>query len=164
MVQQNRNYNRSRQQKYAVEGNTVRKFSAVPAREREIQRQHMEHAVRRNREKSRFMNAGYTLFLIGVSILASLLCYKYITLQSDMINSTKNITKLETKLADLKLQNDEEYNRINSSIDLEQIKKIAIEELGMVYANKEQVILYEDHEIDYVRQYADIPKINSKEK
>lgn len=164
MVQPKQKNSRSRQQRYAVEGNTVRKLSAVPARKREIQRQHMEHAVRRNREKSRFMNAGYTLFLIGVSVLASLLCYKYITLQSDMINSTKNITKLETRLADLKLQNDEEYNRINSSIDLEKIKKIAIEELGMVYANKEQVILYEDHEIDYVRQYADIPKLDKKKK
>ncbi len=47
--------------------------------------------------------------------------------------------------------------RINASIDLDHIYKVATEELGMVYANPEQVLLYDKTESEYVRQYEDIP-------
>ena len=39
-----------------------------------------------------------------------------------------------------------------------QIYKIATEELGMVYANKDQVRMYNKTESEYVRQYEDIPE------
>ena len=48
--------------------------------------------------------------------------------------------------------------RINTSIDLDNIYKIATEELGMVYANKGQVRMYNKTESEYVRQYEDIPE------
>ena len=48
--------------------------------------------------------------------------------------------------------------RINTSIDLDNIYKIATEELGMVYANKDQVRMYNKTESEYVRQYEDIPE------
>ena len=52
----------------------------------------------------------------------------------------------------LKVANDEEYNRILSSINLEEIKRIAIMELGMVYAQEGQIIEYENESGDYMRQ------------
>ena len=58
---------------------------------------------------------------------------------------------------DLKLANDEEYTKIMSSVDLEEIKRIAIEELGMKYAKDGQVITYSGEGNDYVRQYKEIP-------
>lgn len=42
-------------------------------------------------------------------------------------------------------------------VDLEEIRRIATEELGMTYAAKDQVVLYESEESDYVRQYEEIP-------
>ena len=44
-----------------------------------------------------------------------------------------------------------------SSVDLEEIKRIAISELGMKYAKEGQVITYSGEGSDYVRQYDDIP-------
>ena len=41
---------------------------------------------------------------------------------------------------------------------LDNIYKIATEELGMVYANKDQVRMYNKTESEYVRQYEDIPE------
>ena len=38
------------------------------------------------------------------------------------------------------------------------VYKVATEELGMVYANKDQVRLYNKTESEYVRQYEDIPE------
>ena len=46
---------------------------------------------------------------------------------------------------------------IMSSIDLEEIKRIAVSELGMKYAKEGQVIQYTGEGNDYVRQYSDIP-------
>ena len=47
---------------------------------------------------------------------------------------------------------------INTSIDLNEIYEIATKELGMVYAKKDQVLLYDKTESEYVRQYEDIPE------
>lgn len=73
----------------------------------------------------------------------------------------KNIATLEAQLSELKAENDDEYNRVTSSVDLEEIREIAINELGMVYAGADQVILYDGQGSDYVRQYGEIPKADN---
>ena len=65
---------------------------------------------------------------------------------------------LETELEDLKKENDDNYTRIMTSVDLDYIRDVAINELGMVYANEDQVILYDGGTKDYVRQSQDVPK------
>lgn len=82
----------------------------------------------------------------------------YIGLQSDITNSIKNISRLESQLNALKLDNDEEYSRITSSVDLEEVKRIAIQELGMKYAEEGQIVIVEGGGSDYMRQMADIPQ------
>ena len=82
----------------------------------------------------------------------------YIGLQSDITNSIKNISRLESRLNTLKLDNDEEYSRITSNIDLEEVKRIAIQELGMKYAEEGQIVTVTGGGSDYMRQVADIPQ------
>lgn len=41
--------------------------------------------------------------------------------------------------------------------DLDYVYRVAVEELGMVYPNNNQIITFEKVEESYVRQYADIP-------
>ena len=41
---------------------------------------------------------------------------------------------LETELEDLRKENDDNYTRIMTSVDLDYIRDVAINELGMVYA------------------------------
>ena len=48
-------------------------------------------------------------------------------------------------------------------VDLESIRKTAMEELGMVYASEDQVVLYDSKSTDYVRQYQDVPKNSEDE-
>ena len=103
------------------------------------------------------MNPGYVLFLAFAMLISGIILISYIRLQSDITNSVTHIAALESQLNDLKLSNDEEYSRVESSVNLEQIKKIAIEELGMTYAASGQVVEYSSEGSDYVRQVADIP-------
>ena len=104
------------------------------------------------------MNLGYVLFLSCAVIAAGLILTIYIGLQSDITNSIKNISRLESQLNALKLDNDEEYSRITSSVDLEEVKRIAIQELGMKYAEEGQIVIVEGGGSDYMRQMADIPQ------
>ena len=46
----------------------------------------------------------------------------------------------------------DDASRITSNINLEEIKRIAIGELGMTYATEGQVIPYESNSNDYMRQ------------
>ena len=55
----------------------------------------------------------------------------------------------------MKKNNDADLAAINNSIDYEEIRRIAIEELGMHYASDGQIVSYtEDYTNDYVRVYS----------
>lgn len=125
------------------EGYDVRK---VPKKKR------LSNTTRKNREKAFHMNPGYVLFLSVALAFAVITLCSYIDLQSDITNQVDAISEMESRYNNLKLTNDEEYNRINSSLDLEQIKAVAIGELGMTYAREGQIVNVEDAETDYVRQ------------
>ena len=56
---------------------------------------------------------------------------------------------------DIEDPNAEHYEKVDG---LDHVYKVATEELGMVYANKDQVLMYNRTESEYVRQYEDIPK------
>ena len=140
-----------------IQGSTVRKLDVT----REIEqspKKKLSNTARKNREKAEHMSAGYVLFLSLALVATGCILVGYIKLQSDITNSIKNIARLETQLNDLRLANDEEYNRITSRVDLEEVRRIAIQELGMQYAKEGQIVTFESENNDYVKQIAAIPE------
>jgi len=120
-----------------------------------IHRQAPSVHSRRKQHMNLFGLVILTCALIATGVILSL----YIYLQSEITNSVKNISKLESQLNTLKQDNDEAYNRANSNVDLEEIKRIAIQEYGMTYADEGQIVTYSGGEgNDYVRQVAPIPQ------
>ncbi len=140
-----------------VQGNTARKLQAVPSQYERTTIKKDNRAVQKNRDKALHMNVGYVLFLVAAMMMAGLMLTWYLTLQSDITNSIKNVARLESELNSLKLDNDERYSRINSDINLEEVRRVAIQELGMQYAREGQIITYNGEDNDYVRQTGDIP-------
>lgn len=140
-----------------VQGNTARKLQAVPSQYERTTIKKDNRAVQKNRDKALHMNVGYVLFLVAAMMMADLMLTWYLTLQSDITNSIKNVARLESELNSLKLDNDERYSRINSDINLEEVRRVAIQELGMQYAREGQIITYNGEDNDYVRQTGDIP-------
>lgn len=104
------------------------------------------------------MSAGYVLFLLTALVATGIILVYYIGLQSDITNSVKHISVLERQLNELKVANEEDYSRISSSVDLEEIRRIAIQELGMQYAQEGQIISFASENSDYVKQMAEIPQ------
>lgn len=153
----NRNRAANSRNRYYVQGNVVRKLDVTREIERQPQKK-ISNTTRKNREKAKNMSAGYVLFLCAALVATGLILINYIGLQSDITNSVQHISVLESQLNELKLANDEEYSRITSSVDLEEIKQIAIQELGMQYAEEGQVVTFTSENSDYVKQMADIPQ------
>jgi cell division protein FtsL len=136
-----------------IYGNTARDIDVVRRMGEEPRK--LSNEARKNREKAHHMSFGYVVFLLAALLVSAMILIHYIQLQSEFTNSTKEIALLESKLNDLKLSNDEEYNRISSNIDLEEIRRIAIGELGMTYAQEGQIITYSNVGADYMRKVAD---------
>lgn len=141
-----------------VDGNTVRKLQPVPGRIPQGRPRKLSNTARKNRDRAAYMNMGYVMFLAAAIIAMGFICIQYLNLQADITAHQTNISKMESTLNDLKLANDEEYARILGAVDLEEIKRVAMDELGMKYASESQIITFSGDGSDYVRQYKDIPK------
>ena len=142
-----------------VYGNGVPKPEQEPER-RQVRRpkKRVSRQVQRNRKKALRMSPGYVVFLSAAAILALIICVNYVKLQSRMTGYSKNISALQGQLANMKEENNTKYNAIMDSVNLEEIRERAQENLGMVYATSEQVIEYQRPSADYVKQYENIPE------
>lgn len=158
-------YKRTPYQKTAyVNGTAVRHAEAGEELERHLN-QGSGRVSRRELEKQkqemkrlRYRNVAYVLFLTVAFAVTGVMLIGYIRMESSITQSVKQVAALQSQLNNLKTENDEMKNRIDSSINLEEIRRIAITELGMTYAGQGQIVEIPDDGSDYVRQYADIKK------
>ncbi|MDO4293016.1 MAG: cell division protein FtsL [Eubacteriales bacterium] len=143
-----------------VTGTAVRQLQPERELERRLEQpgRRLSHEARKNREKAKYMNFAYVLFLTAALAVTGFVLIGYIRMESAITQSVKKVASLESKLNNIRTQNDETLGRIESSIDLEEIRRIAITELGMTYAGEGQIVEIPDEGSDYVRQYADIDK------
>jgi len=145
-------------EKRYVYGNTARKINN-PQRRDDIPL-HVQKRAQAKRRAHR-MSFGYLLFLTLAVVATGVILTWYITLQAQIKNSVKTVSTLEAKLNTMRQDNDEAYNKAVSSLDLEEIKRIAIGEYGMTYATEGQIVEYSNEGgNDYVRQVAPIPDGN----
>lgn len=157
-------YNRAnvdRHSTYVEEGNTVRRLNEREAIRRERREynydRHVVKAVpgstRKGIRKTTTINAGYVLFLTFAMCVTGYFCMNYLTMTSEITNDLSKIASLEAEYNSIKAENDDYDNRINGAVDLENIKKRAMNDLGMQYAEDDQIVTYKSDDTDYVRQY-----------
>ncbi len=113
--------------------------------------------VRRNRKLALHMNSTYVIFLAVAAVMALVVCVNYVELQSRITNRSKHITAMQEELANLKEENNAKYNAVMDSVNLDEIRDRAQNQLGMVYATPEQIVEYDNPATDYVRQFEEIP-------
>lgn len=160
--------NETRRNEYYIEGNAVRRMEAAPdyrrereeriRREREMEQKRGQRAARRNQEKALRTSKSYVAFLTMAVMIFGTFTGLYIRIQSDVTARMKTISSLESQIADIKADNDEAYKRINTAINLDSIRNIAMTELGMSYAKESQIIYYSVGDDDYMNQYSEIPE------
>lgn len=152
--------------KVYVYGNTVRQMNAAPAKRsaqtRQMQRGRTQSkkrnaSARRNRIRARQMTLPYVAFLSVVALFALAVCVNYVQLKSSNTAYQSELVTKENSIIEARMRNDATYQKVMASIDLEYVREVAIQQLGMVYAEEGQIIPYSSQESDYIRQYSDIP-------
>lgn len=147
-----------------IYGNTVRQAEALPKRReweaqpRPEKRKKVSRQVQRNRRYALRMNPAYVAFLTIAAILALAACVWYLQVRAELTSRSENITSLQQQLADAREENTTRYNAVIDSVNLEDVRNKAINEMGMVYADQSQIITYQNPVNDYVKQYQNIPK------
>lgn len=114
--------------------------------------------VQKNRKQALHMNSAYVIFLTVAAVMAVIVCVNYVKLQSRITDRSKNITAMQKELANLKEENNAKYNAVMDSVNLDEIRDRAQNQLGMVYASPEQIVEYDNPATDYVKQYEEIPE------
>ena len=153
-------------QTYYVNGSTVRRLNEEPVRRERIERRNTEdqqkkrrkNAAKRNRARALHMSKGYVTFLtlcVGIIAVAAV---AMIQMQSQVTQRMEHIAALESQITDLKADNDARYKEIVTSVDLDDIKAVAINELGMQYASEDQIVYYSVENNNFMDQYSDIPE------
>ncbi len=148
---------------YYTEGNTVRQVAQpLPdrhTREREIREEREKRRRQERRKMQRMMRKKriYSMYVAMVAAAVVGLFVGYINLTNSITTHMDNISALEQNISDLKASNSATESRIASQTNLGEIKTAAINEMGMVYANADQIVYYDMESSDYMNQYHNIP-------
>ncbi|HHT58029.1 cell division protein FtsL [Herbinix luporum] len=174
MARNNKSYRYQTRTNY-TDGNTARKrefnvdyamgnYNAVPDRQtrpipepqRRVETRPQKQVRRQPRELSGISKTS--LFILILAIGATLyFCIEFLMLQNQVSKMERDIISMERNLTAMKNENDAAYEQIEKVYDLDYVYNIAVNELGMVYPNNNEIITFKKADENYVRQYADIP-------
>lgn len=153
-----------------IDGNTVRKLEVAEEEyelpreeEKDRRRRHQEQRERQGRSlraRAHRMNMMYVIALATIVGIAAFVSVKYLQAQAQVTTMQKEISDLESQIAEMKEEYKTSKDELTNDIDLDYIYKYATEKLGMKHPSKKQVINYKSTESDSVTQYGDIPSSN----
>ena len=162
VTSQGRQYQRRQQTTYQnsqyVYGNAVRQPQRAPQRTQAPKRVERPQArpITTTRKNSQ-LSIPFVAFIICAVVFCGLILGNQVSVKSELTATNEEITRLESQLNNIRLENDEDYSRIKNGIDLDEIRMKAIGKLGMTYATEGQIVYYSELDDDYVRQVSDIP-------
>lgn len=153
---------------YYINGNAVRELDkAAPVRRpqkstRELEeirrKKNRRKSARRNQERALSMNRAFVAFLTACVAASAFVSVSLIQIRSNVTQQMKEVAALESRINDMKADNDARYKQITTSVDLNAIKDAAINRLGMKYASQDQIVYYSVDKNNYMDQYSDIPE------
>ena len=143
-----------------IAGNTVYVGDILPDAET-LRREREEERIRRKknlaRKNARALRRSRRMAFRVVLAAAAFCAFfvGYVNLQTSIRAHMKNIATLKTEISDMKASNSAAESRINTAVDINEIKNTALTEYGMVYANEGQIVYYDICEEDYMSKYQD---------
>ena len=108
--------------------------------------------------KSLAFDFKYTMFLVLAMAVMIFSCANMLMMENRIDSKKNNISNLQSEIRDMKEDNEAFENSLSDSYTLEEIYNIAVNELGMVYSEKGQIVYYDTANEDYVNQYQDVPR------
>ena len=151
-----RNYNSNYQYGSAARNIEIARPLEKEYPSRVVREDRREERRRKEAARNNSINLAYTVFLIACLTAIFAICFQYLNLQSSVKVNSEAVMKMQDELNNLKAENNLYEAEINAGIDYQAIFDIAVNELGMEYPAKKQVINYESEESEYVKQYKNI--------
>ena len=94
----------------------------------------------------------------AVTLVISSVFGFYLYLQNDINKNMKEVAAVENRITEKKSDIASRRNAMASGMNLNNVRDIAANQLGMVYAGSDQIVYYSVDDTDYMTQYEDIPK------
>ena len=137
---------------YYINGNAVRELEKIR------RKKNRRKSARRNQERALSMNRAFVAFLTACVAASAFVSVSLIQIRSNVTQQMNEVAALESRINDMKADNDARYKQITTSVDLNAIKDAAINRLGMKYASQDQIVYYSIDKNNYMDQYNDIPE------
>ena len=125
----------------------------IERRKKQEEKKKLERLVVKNREREARMNVRTILFYTLMLSAVAVVCFFYLHLQSVVTARADKITTLKTQLSSMINENDITQSKLESEINLFDVKKQASSELGMTQAAKDQIVYYSVQNKDYSLSY-----------
>ncbi|PKM95680.1 MAG: hypothetical protein CVU84_02430 [Firmicutes bacterium HGW-Firmicutes-1] len=101
-------------------------------------------------------NPIYTMVLISVIVTTLVVTVILLKTQFSVSDNAERIILLQQELVEIKKTNDQIESDIHKSVNMDEIYRMATEELGMVQAGKNDIKYIQSEDISYTVQYADV--------
>ena len=134
-----------------------RERRAKEEEERLLAEAEAESLARAERSLARNLDAFSLVILVAAIAVTIYTMMSFLTVNSDVTSMSKQVAALEKEIIDIENINEAALAKANASVDLDEVYRIATEELGMVHASRNRVITYESTNSDFVRQYSGVP-------
>lgn len=147
---------RRERQEY-MQGSSARELAHTSGgAKKRVQTQAPVRTVQKSVKQSHYA-LGHVVTILMIAGILGTIVGGYISLHSDIIHYRNQCTSLQKEYETLKTSNDLYKDRIINGVDMAEIERIAVCELGMTLAQEGQIVRYSGEIEDYVKQYADIP-------
>lgn len=148
-----------------MQGNVVRQQELeVPdqsrpneRRRRQLEQQREKQLIREARKQQREFSYLYLTGFVGMCAAVFVLLGMFVYGEASLYQHSRSIQNKQSYYEVLLENNDATEARLNASVDLDEIFRIATERLGMSYPAVGQIIDYQKEDNEYVRKYEEIP-------
>lgn len=127
----------------------------------------IEKPLRREQKRQRRISqktANLTAFRLPQVIVSGLLAVVCLQFSIQYIRDITEVNSLVTQIESIQseVESKNENNRLlkselNAAIDLDEVYRVATEEIGMIYPDEGSIISYTSVESEYVRQFDSVP-------
>ena len=136
---------------------TQREYDGEAERRRRAERDRKRqlNEIRRDEE---VMHKTFTAYIIGLVLLLMTAGIVDLQIRSRVKEKTDHIDAMRQELSEKVEENTTKYNVIIDSINLDEVRDKAINDLGMKNAGKDQIMEYDETDGGYIKQYEEIPE------
>ncbi|MCR4605018.1 MAG: hypothetical protein K5639_03370 [Eubacterium sp.] len=141
-----------------VFGTAARAYNPLPSYEERDERQRQIREERKKRTKTRTHVNPLTVLVVFITfalVMVSGIIYLNLNFQSTYLS--KSVVKLSSEVVEMQKANDSLRERLEDSLNLNDIYKKATKELGMSPVKKSQIVTYDRKKSTEIRKYGEIP-------